>query len=84
MVLTKLPAPICVMQVDHDVVRIEQHDEVLREVGYCVRSKFCLGQQYRAGLGYGEGSAHDREIDVGEILRDPDILCGGCQRIRGR
>src|SRR6516165_9665670 len=62
--VTKLGPAIGVVQVDHDVGRIEQHDQVLREVGDRVGMEVGLAQEDRAGLGNGKGRADDGEVDI--------------------
>ena len=42
------------MQIDNDVGRIEQHDQVLCEVGHCVHVEVDIGQEKGASLGDGE------------------------------
>ena len=63
---------IGVVQIDDDVGGIEQHDQVLREIGDRVDMQVRVAQQHRAGLGDGEGRADDREIDIRQILRRAD------------
>ena len=54
------------MQVDENVGRIEQHDEVLGEIGQRVDTELSLGERDRACLGDAEGGAHDGDIDIVE------------------
>ena len=54
--------------VDEDVGRVEQHDEVLGEVGHGVHPQLVLREQHRAGLGHPEHRSDDGDIDVGEVL----------------
>ena len=69
--VAELRPAVGVVQIDDDVGGIEQHDQVLREIGERVDAQIRVAQQHGAGLGDGEGSADHREIDIRQILRAP-------------
>ena len=70
--VAELGPAIGVVQIDDDVGGIEQHDQVLREIGDRVDAQIGIAQQHGAGLGDGEGSADDGEIDIRQIPRRAD------------
>ena len=49
----KFGAPIGVMEIDNDFRRIEQDDDVLREIGEGIDLQIALAQEHRSGLGNG-------------------------------
>ena len=66
-------AGIGVVEIDDDVGGIEQHDQVLREIGDRIDPEVAVGQQHRAGLGDGERRAHDGEVDIRQIAGVVDV-----------
>ena len=72
MPVAELGPAIGVVQIDDNVGGIEQHDQVLREIGYRVDMQIRLAQQHGAGLGDGEGRADDREVHIRQIPRRAD------------
>jgi len=65
--VAKLGPAIGVVQIDDNVEGIEEHDQVLREVGDRVDAEVGLAQEDRAGLRDGERRADDGEVDIRQI-----------------
>ena len=42
---------------------------MLRETGDRIDMQIGIARRHRAGFGHGKGSAQNREIDIGQILR---------------
>src|SRR5208337_1222513 len=63
---------ISVMEIDDNVGRIEQDDQVLRKIGDRVDAELLVAEQDRPRLGDGEGGADNGEIDIRQILRRGD------------
>ena len=57
------------VHVVQDVRGVEQHHEVLGEVGEGVDAEPLVGEQHRPCLGHPEGGAHDRHVDVLQSVR---------------
>ena len=53
------------MEVDHNVGRIEQHDQVLRQISESIDTQVAVAEQNRTGFGDSESSADNGEIDIG-------------------
>src|SRR5215831_19146540 len=70
----KFRAPIGVMEIHNDIRRIEQDNNVLREIGEGIDLQIALAQEHRSSLGNGEGSAHNGEIDIGQVPGRADPL----------
>jgi hypothetical protein len=57
-----------VVHVANDAVRIEQHDEMLGEIGEGVDFQFVLAEPYRTGLGDAEGGTDDTDVERAAAL----------------
>ena len=57
-------AAIGVVEVDDDVGRIEQHEQVLREISDGVDVEVRLAQEHRAGLRDGERCPDDGKVHI--------------------
>src|SRR5258706_1235028 len=73
MPVAELGAAIGVVQVDDKVVGIEEHDQVLREVGDSVDAEVCIAQEDGAGLRDGERCSDDGKIDIRQISWRADV-----------
>src|SRR5882762_8660750 len=71
--VAKLGPAISVVEVDDDIGGVEQHDEMLREVGNRIYEQVYFAQEDRARFSHGERGADDGEIDIREILGRPDV-----------
>jgi hypothetical protein len=65
--VAELGPAVGVVQVDDDVVGIEKHDQVLREIGERIDPQIGIAQQHGAGLGDCEGPADHREVDIRQL-----------------
>ena len=65
MAVAEFRPAVGVVEIDHDVGRIEQHDQMLRQIGESVDAKAAIAEQERACFGDGESSADNGEIDIG-------------------
>src|SRR5580704_1659522 len=65
--VAKLRPAIGMVQIDDNVGGIEQHDQVLREVGDRVDAEVGIAQEDRASLRDGERRAHDGEVHIRQI-----------------
>ena len=70
--VAELRPSISVMQIADDVGWIQQHDQMLRQVGKGIDGELGVAQEHRSGLGDGEGRAHDCEIYISELLWHAD------------
>ncbi len=68
----ELRPAIGAMDIDHDIGRIEQNDQVLREIGQCIHLQILVRQQHRSSFGNTAAGAHYRMIDMGQ---NPGIRC---------
>ena len=67
MPVAELGPAIGVVQVDDNVGGIEEHDQVLREVGDAVDAEVGIAQEHGAGLCDGERCSDDGKIDIRQI-----------------
>jgi hypothetical protein len=65
--VAELSPAIGVVQIDDNVGGIEEHDQVLREVGDRVGTEVGIAQENGAGLGDGEGRPDDGEVHIRQI-----------------
>src|SRR4029077_558429 len=65
--VAELRPPIGVVQIDDNVGGIEEHDQVLREVGDRVDAEVGIAQEDGAGLRDGERWSYDGKIDICQI-----------------
>ena len=64
--LPELRPGIGAVDIDHDIGRIEQNDQVLREIGQCIHLQVLVRKQHRSGFGDAAASAHYRMIDISQ------------------
>ena len=62
--LPKLRPRIGAVDVDDDIRRIQQNDQVLCEIGQRIHLEILIRQQDRSGFGDAAGSAHHGVIDI--------------------
>ena len=60
--LPELRPGIGAVDIDHDIGRIEQNDQVLREIGQCIHLQVLVRQQHRSGFGDAAG-VHNQLIE---------------------
>ena len=65
--VAELRPAIGVVQIDDNVGGIEEHDQVLREVGDRIDAEVGIAQEDGAGLSDGERRAHDGEVHIRQI-----------------
>ena len=64
---TEFGAPIGVMEIQHDIRRVEQRDQVLGQIGRSIDAQIAFAQEHRSRFGDGERCAYDRVVNIGEL-----------------
>jgi hypothetical protein len=70
----KLRPIVGILYARHDVVGIEQHHEMLRQIGERIDDQFVLGEQHGTGLSDTDDRSDDRHIDIRQIMRLFDFV----------
>lgn len=72
-VLPKLRPGIGAVHVDDDIRRIEQNDQVLREIGQRIHLQILVRQQHRASFGDAARGAHHGVVDISQGPRIDNV-----------
>jgi len=81
--LPELRPGIGAMNIDHDIGRIEQNDQVLREIGQCIHLQILIRQQYRSSFGDAAAGARYRMIDISQNPGIPAVARSNSPRTSG-